>query len=219
MSQTLAQLIKGVSLASAPAGALTVDSSGRVGIGTTSPDDKLDIEGTGDVKAVIQTTSTGTNANSGLRLKTGDYNWILQTGDAVSGGIRFYDSSNSSERARIDSSGNFKFNSGYGSVATAYGVRAWANINGTGTIAIRDSGNISSITDHGAGQYTFTFTNNLPDANYSFVLTGNEGTPNNGSIVSAPSQSANSTSSIRVDCVNNGGARIDMEFLSLVIVR
>jgi hypothetical protein len=37
MSQTLAQLIKGVSLASAPAGALTVDSSGRVGIGTSSP--------------------------------------------------------------------------------------------------------------------------------------------------------------------------------------
>ena len=123
------------------------------------------------------------------------------------------------EQMRLTSTGDLRFNSGYGSVATAYGVRAWANINGTGAIAIRDSGNISSITDHGAGQYTFTFTNNLPDANYSFVLTGNEGTPNNGSIVSAPSQSANSTSSIRVDCVNNGGTRIDMEFLSLVIVR
>jgi hypothetical protein len=127
--------------------------------------------------------------------------------------------SSPTERMRLTSTGDLRFNSGYGSVATAYGVRAWANINGTGTIAIRNSGNISSITDHGAGQYTFTFTNNLPDANYSFVLTGNEGTPNNGSIVSAPAQSANSTSSIRVDCVNNGGTRIDMQFLSLVIVR
>jgi hypothetical protein len=44
MSQTLAQLIKGVSLASAPAGALTVDSSGRVGIGTSAPAYALDVK-------------------------------------------------------------------------------------------------------------------------------------------------------------------------------
>jgi hypothetical protein len=68
---------------------------------------------------------------------------------------------------RIDSSGNLLFNSGYGSVATAYGCRAWVNFNGTGTVAIRASGNVSSITDGGTGIYTVNFTNAMPDANYT----------------------------------------------------
>jgi hypothetical protein len=61
------------------------------------------------------------------------------------------------------------FNSGYGSAATAYGCRAWVNFNGTGTVAIRASGNVSSITDGGAGVYTVNFTTTMPDANYSAV--------------------------------------------------
>jgi hypothetical protein len=71
---------------------------------------------------------------------------------------------------QLDSSQNFKFNSGYGSVATAYGCRAWVNFNGTGTPAIRASGNVTSITDNGTGDYTVNFTNAMPDANY--VMTG-----------------------------------------------
>jgi hypothetical protein len=68
-----------------------------------------------------------------------------------------------------NSSGDIQFNSGYGSVATAYGCRAWVNFNGTGTVAIRASGNVSSITDNGVGLYTVNFTNALSDANYSCV--------------------------------------------------
>lgn len=66
-----------------------------------------------------------------------------------------------------DSSGNLSFNSGYGSTATAYGCRAWVNFNGTGTVAIRASGNVSSITDNGTGDYTINFTTAMPDANYA----------------------------------------------------
>lgn len=65
--------------------------------------------------------------------------------------------------------GDLKFNSGYGSVATAYGCRAWVNFNGTGTVAIRASGNVSSITDGGTGVYTVNITTALTDANYSVV--------------------------------------------------
>jgi hypothetical protein len=43
------------------------------------------------------------------------------------------------------------------------------NFNGTGTVAIRASGNVSSITDNGVGSYTINFTTALPDANYSVV--------------------------------------------------
>jgi len=64
-------------------------------------------------------------------------------------------------------SGDLSFNSGYGSVATAYGCRAWVNFNGTGTVAIRASGNVSSITDNGAGKYVVNFSTAMPDVNYA----------------------------------------------------
>ena len=46
-------------------------------------------------------------------------------------------------------------------------AKAWVNFNGTGTVAIRESFNVSSITDNGTGDYTVNFTTAMPDANYS----------------------------------------------------
>jgi len=54
-----------------------------------------------------------------------------------------------------------------------YLARAWVNFNGTGTVSIRASGNVSSITDNGVGDYTVNFINALPDANYCPVY-GNQ---------------------------------------------
>jgi hypothetical protein len=48
--------------------------------------------------------------------------------------------------------------------------RAWVNFNGTGTVAIRASFNVTSITDNGTGDYTVNFTNAMPDANYSTLV-------------------------------------------------
>ncbi len=50
--------------------------------------------------------------------------------------------------------------------APVYACRAWVNFNGTGTVAIRASGNVSSITDGGVGTYTVNFTTAMPDVNY-----------------------------------------------------
>jgi hypothetical protein len=78
---------------------------------------------------------------------------------------------NNTERARFDSSGNLQFNSGYGSVATAYACRAWVNFNGTtaSPSTIRGSGNVTSVTKTATGQYTVNFSTNMPDVNYSVV--------------------------------------------------
>lgn len=54
--------------------------------------------------------------------------------------------------------------------APSYSARAWVNFNGTGTVAIRAGGNVSSITDNGVGNYTVNFTTAMPSANYSTVL-------------------------------------------------
>jgi hypothetical protein len=56
--------------------------------------------------------------------------------------------------------------------APIYACRAWVNFNGTGTVAIRASGNVSSITDNGVGDYTVNFTTAMQDANYSVTCNG-----------------------------------------------
>ena len=81
-------------------------------------------------------------------------------------------STGGTEQMSITSTGLLQFNSGYGSVATAYGCRAWVNFNGTGTVAIRGSGNVSSITDNGTGNYFINFASALTDANYSVTGIG-----------------------------------------------
>jgi hypothetical protein len=48
-----------------------------------------------------------------------------------------------------------------------YPTRAWVNLNGTGTVAIRGDENVSSITDNSTGSYTANYSNNFADANYA----------------------------------------------------
>jgi hypothetical protein len=66
-------------------------------------------------------------------------------------------------------------NNDTGVLATQNGMtgiaKAWVNFNGTGTVAIRDSFNVSSITDNGTGDYTINFTTAMPNTNYSPVVT------------------------------------------------
>lgn len=70
--------------------------------------------------------------------------------------------------------------------APIYACRAWVNFNGTGTVAIRASGNVSSITDNGVGDYTVNFTVAMPDANYSCsVVAGGSATPASGNALVA----------------------------------
>ena len=59
--------------------------------------------------------------------------------------------------------------------APLFAARAWVNFNGTGTVAIRASGNVSSITDNGTGDYTVNFTTAISDVNYCSLITINTG--------------------------------------------
>jgi hypothetical protein len=116
----------------------------------------ITINGSTGIAGVDGSASTpaiqGTDTNTGIYFPGADRVGITEGGTQV---------------AEFDASGNLKFNSGYGSVATAYGCRAWVNFNGNGTVAISASGNVSSVTDVGTGSYTINFSTALPDANYT----------------------------------------------------
>ena len=105
--------------------------------------------------------------------------------------------------------------------------RAWVNFNGTGTVAIRQSFNVSSITDNGTADYTVNFTTAMPDVNYCAV--GQSGYTSNG--VGAGSaafnrigingnESAPTTGSIRVNAIaSNGDANADHVYIYVAIFR
>lgn len=120
---------------------------------------------------------------------------------------------------QFDSSANFKFNSGYGSVATAYGCRAWVNFNGTGTPAIRASGNVTSITDNGTGDYTVNFTTALTDANYCVISTGSNGSADGIIPWVANAQTAPTSSAVRIRYGDFAGTMNDASFQSVAIFR
>jgi hypothetical protein len=126
----------------------------------TDIDLRLNTKGTGGVvfnAGAVGTPSITTTGDT----NTGIFFSAADTIDFAEGGVA---------TGQFDSSGNFKFNSGYGSVATAYGCRAWVNFDGSGVVAIREDGNVTSITDNGTGDYTVNFTTAMPDANYYFCV-------------------------------------------------
>ena len=118
-------------------------------------------------------------------------------------------------------SGNdFQFNSGYGSVATAYGCRAWVNFNGTGTVAISDSGNVSSITDIDVGKYTVNFTTAMPDINYSAVGSAIGSTNASFSTFLNSNGSALTTTGFEIQNINSiTDSRIDGNCICVAVFR
>ena len=101
--------------------------------------------------------------------------------------------------------------------APVYACRAWVNFNGTGTVAIRASGNVSSITDNGVSEYTVNFTTAMPDANYSTTAMGDV---SGGVIVSTHSGAAvPTTSAIRLRTYNVSFAGVDSAYVFVAIFR
>ena len=82
-----------------------------------------------------------------------------------------------------------------------YKCRAWVNFNGTGTVAIRASGNVSSITDNGTGDYTVNFTTAMPDANYAATFGVISATPTGTTQTEIRSTGDVTTSSLRINTV------------------
>jgi hypothetical protein len=166
-----------------------------------------DIDGTAATPAI-----RGTDANTGIFFPAAD------TIAFSEGGV---------EQMRLNSAGDLQMNSGYGSVATAYGCRAWVNFNGIGTVAIRGSGNVSSITDNGVGDYTVNFTTAMPDAIYSVTGTAQQDAFANADCgVVAPDRAlgtgALTTTSVRLDTVNSAnttGTAQDMLSVQIAIFR
>lgn len=123
------------------------------------------------------TTLVGTDATQTLTNKTIDASQL--TGDVAAARIT----------GALNATGS----------APIYACRAWVNFNGTGAVAIRGSGNVSSITDNGTGNYTVNFATAMPDANYAINAFAKRGDDlGNIAMVTARNSGVYSTSAVEV---------------------
>ena len=99
-----------------------------------------------------------------------------------------------------------------------YACKAWVNFNGTGTVAIRGSGNVSSITDNTTGTYTVNFATAMPDANYSMLATSGGTSASIGVRIDNPTNITTTTAGPFL-CLNNSFASQDALFVNVAIFR
>jgi len=107
-------------------------------------------------------------------------------------------------------------------------AKAWVNFNGTGTVAIRASYNVSSITDNGTGDYTVNFTNAFADASYSISASSSIASDGTFTVPVTQTKSvggnaivAPTTSAVRLTTQGNGGSAgaRDAEYVNVSIFR
>jgi hypothetical protein len=103
-------------------------------------------------------------------------------------------------------------------------AKAWVNFNGTGTVAIRDSFNVSSITDNGTGDYTMNLTNAMANVNYAITGTvGTIGSTGASDLFLGGGRQTNysdvrTTGAARFASTNAAGAAEDGAIVSLVVL-
>jgi len=167
---------------------MRITSTGSVGIGTSSPAATLDVAGTGAVKVPVGTDAQRPSAVTGLfRFNT------------TSGAFEGYDGS------------------AWGSIGGGgAGAKAWVNLNGTGTVAIRESFNVSSITDNGAGNYTVNFATAMDDANY--VVAGSAGATI-AQLIMSPTSIATQLAGSAGIIISNTATLADNPLVNVVITR
>jgi hypothetical protein len=181
---------------------MRIDTSGNVGIGTSSAGAKLSVsDGTVEIglSPFFGVGYVGNVSNHPLGLFT-----------------------NNSEGARLATNGNFQFNSGYGSVATAYGCRAWVNFNGTtntgGFCTIRGSGGVTSVADNGTGAYTVNFSFTMPDTNYA--VSGAGGSAASGQLKAITKRGTLTTTACGFNTYDGSlTVEADLEYVDIAIFR
>jgi hypothetical protein len=219
-SITLGGGVDGI-VSTADATAITIDSSENVGIGQTSPSallhtDKASSITNGLIPSLrVDSHTTGTAAN-GVGTSIEFYGSMTGQAGVELGKVGFENSNVSGahgdfvvytrpnaavvERLKITSDGRG---------LSQFTAKAWVVFGGTGTVAIYDSHNVSSITDNGTGTYTTNYTNNIGNANYAAVAS------NGGWGVT---QLVNmSASSIKMYCRNTTFSTEDASFVTNVV--
>ena len=212
---------------------MLIDGTGKVGIGENSPDALLHLSTGASTTCELRLQANNTGSGAGDRGRINVYS-ALNDGTAYQAGhvdidrssgtddiahllVALNDGSSVAERLRITGAGDLKFNSGFGSVATAFGCRAWVYINNTsGNMPLSGNGNVSSVSDLGAGAGRVTFTNAMTDTTYCVV----SGLRRQGTHDMLNVNFSNSTGNFRFDSFSNASSsNADLQGYAFAVFR
>ena len=172
--------------------AMTINSSEQVGVGLAAPSETLHVYKTssadaGLVNVIKVQTDTNNSIGDGSAIAFhGKYNsteWGFgkiggaNSGSNWGGALEFHTNAGNNSSPSIAYTKQLTITQD-GRGLSQFTAKAWVNFNGEGTLAVRDSHNVSSVTDNASGDYTVNFSNNLANANYAF--SGGAGSANSG---------------------------------------
>jgi hypothetical protein len=161
------------------------------------PDTSVDLYYAGDKK--FETTNTGATVTGDLTVTGGD---ITLSGTGRIQGIDTVSAAtDAANKQYVDDQAG----------AGIEGAQAWVNFNGTGTVAIRSSHNMSSVTDNGVGRYTINYSTALPNANYAIVATGANDGYTQAVIVKVDATTTQTTTGCLLEASNNNTANAEAD--------
>lgn len=166
----------------------------------TSSDDSTKVATTEFVKDVALPDMSG----NGIAVRTAALTLTPRTIDAGTG-ITVANGDGVAGNPTITNSGVTSVNSSSGAV-TVRDAKVWVNFNGTGTVAIRASFNVTSISDNGVGDYTVNFTNAMSDVNYAWIGNAKNSTNSSSAANMTVSQylsQSNTASSVNIQTKNH----------------
>jgi len=194
-------------------------TNNRVGIGTSTPSERLDIRNTSSVYQRIESSNAGSGAGT-IYKNNGSQFYV---GAGPSSGLNNFDIVNATSGTNIAfqiSGSNNQINAvvpGGSTLYRGYLCRAWVSFNGTaGTVY--GHGNVQSISKNGAGDYTINFITAMPDTNYSVQITTGLAFDTAylyGNYYTTPI----SASSVRLSTWGNAPSRIDNDNISVAVFR
>ena len=181
----------------ADATAITISSAENVGIGATSPSTSLHLK------------DNATGANTKLTVERSSLGYTGEYAASHCGTVtnnEFDLHTNNTLRLRLTSDGRG---------LSQFTAKAWVNFDGTGTAAIRDSHNVSSLTDNGTGDFTINFSNNMGNTNYSTSIANYRGTGDFG--IGGSNIVSIAVGSIRFETIRDSSSKIDPNFCNLLV--
>jgi hypothetical protein len=179
----------------------------------TSSDDSTKVATTAFVKDVALPDLSG----NGIAVRTAALT-LTPRSIAAGAGITVTDGDGVAGNPTIANSGVTSVNSSSGAV-TVNDAKVWVNFNGTGTVAIRASFNVTSVSDIGTGNYRVNFTNALSSANYAVASNSNAATGSDPYLQGQCKSHSWTTSSVGVNTYANTSTLEDNGFVSVAIFR
>lgn len=95
-------------------------------------------------------------------------------------------------------------------------AKGWINMNGSGTIAINDSYNVSGITDVAEGIFTIAWDTDFGSANYAVVGMAKEASANMGALVSIYESTAHTAGAVTINVVHVSGLTVDSTVICVI---